>query len=273
MIDLGGEYLAAFDVYDDNGNPANPATAVLTITLPDGTLADTSGLALPPTETGKLRFPYTTVQAGRHLVRWVTTGPARAQADVLDVAPAVSTSIVSLAEAKEWLQIDPDDDSDDGLLRFFIESIAGMAEEYKHEVIVPRAVTDEIEVGWERARRFRVWSAPLISLTSVASWDGAITWDVTQMRASESGLVKVMAGPLVHGDITVTYQAGRQPIPEKYREGALIILQHVFETQRGQGTVMSGVIGQEEHYRQPGEWFTIPDKAKEAFGPPRPVVA
>jgi hypothetical protein len=36
---------------------------------------------------------------------------------------------------------------------------------------------------------------------------------------------------------------------------------------------MAGVIGPEEHFRQPGEFFTIPAKAKEWLGPPRPVVA
>ena len=43
--------------------------------------------------------------------------------------------------------------------------------------------------------------------------------------------------------------------------------------QAGRGTVMSGVIGVEEHYRHPGEFFTVPNKVKEWCGPPRPVVA
>lgn len=273
MIDLGSEYPAAVDVFNDAGALANPSAATLTITLPDGALADTSGLLLPPAETGKLRFAYITEQPGRHTVRWQTTNPVTAWTDVFDVAPQVSPAIVSLAEAKVQLQIEPGDTGDDDELRSYIEALTEVVEQYKHEVIVPRQVTEVIEIGRGRARRFRVWSAPLISLISVVSWDGTITWDVTQMRASESGLVKVMAGPPVHGDIVATTRAGWQPIPHRYRQGALVILQHVWEVQRGQGTAMSGVIGQEEHYRQPGEWFTIPAKAKEWLGPPRPVVA
>ena len=112
----------------------------------------------------------------------------------------------------------------------------------------------------------------MISLTSVASWDGSVTWDVTQMRARPSGLVRVMAGPPVTGLVDVTYNAGLNAIPARYKRGALVVLQHVWETQRGQASVMSGVTGPEE-FRQPREFYTIPGKAKEWLGPPRPVLA
>jgi hypothetical protein len=51
------------------------------------------------------------------------------------------------------------------------------------------------------------------------------------------------------------------------------MLQHLWETQRGQLTAMSGVMGPEEHFRQPGEFFTVPAKTKEWLGLPRPVIA
>jgi hypothetical protein len=82
-----------------------------------------------------------------------------------------------------------------------------------------------------------------------------------------------MAGGPLTGEIVATYTAGRNPVPYKYKQGALVILQHAWESQRGQGTVMSGVIGAEELRREPGTWFTIPNKALEWLGPPRPVVA
>jgi len=144
-------------------------------------------------------------------------------------------------------------------------------------VIVPRAITDEIEVsaysgsfGWRQ--KFRVWSAPVISLTSIVSWDGLTTWNAADMRVSPSGVVRVMNGPWVCGLVDVTYQAGYASIPERYKQGALIILQHVWETQRGVGNVRAAVTGPEDVYDRRLE-FTIPQRAREWLGPARPLVA
>src|SRR6266496_2221370 len=92
---------------------------------------------------------------------------------------------------------------------------------YKWKLVVTGAgaggTYDAFEVsGWRYPQKFRVWSAPVISLTSVVSWDGLTTWDVSQMRASSSGLVRVMAGPLVSGLVDVIYQAGYAAIPERF---------------------------------------------------------
>jgi hypothetical protein len=107
----------------------------------------------------------------------------------------------------------------------------------------------------------------------MVSWDGTTTWDVTQMRAAPSGVVRVMNGPPVAGIVDVAYIAGYQQIPPHYKRGALVIVQHLWETQRGPGTAASGVIGTEEHWRQAGEFFSVPDKSKELLGPPRPMLA
>jgi hypothetical protein len=189
--------------------------------------------------------------------------------------------MVSLADAKSQLNMDPAIHAFDDELRDFIASATGAAEQYKHEVIVRRTVVDALDLhggpgpgpGGPWRQQFWVRSAPVISLTSVVSWDGAITWDVTQMRAQPSGTVKVMTGQAVTGLVNVTYTAGYTQIPPHYKRGALVILQHLWETQRGPGTAASGVIGSEEHYQQPGEFFSVPDKAKELLGPPRPVLA
>ena len=274
MIGYGAAYPIAFDVYDDTGTLTSAATVTLTITLPDGS---TASPAITDDVTGKYRLAYQTTIAGRNTLHVATTGPVTTYDDELDVSPTPWLAIVSLADAKAQLKMDPADTSEDDELRDFVAATTGMAELYKHEVIARRSVTDEIDLcrgsSYGGLRKFRVWSAPVISLTSVVSWDSSVTWDVSNMRVSESGLVRVMDGLPVTGLVDVTYLAGYQVIPPHYKRGALIILQHIWETQRGQGTIMSGVIGAEEHYRQPGEWFTIPNKAKEALGPPRPVVA
>jgi hypothetical protein len=277
MISAGGMYPIAFDVLDASGVLVHAATATLTITLPDGTAATPA--ITDAAVTGQYRLAYQTTIPGRYTAHAVTTGPVTSWDDEFDAAATPWPAMVSLADAKAQLNMDPAVHAFDDELRDFIASATGAAEAYKHEVIVRRAVTDELEFrgygyyGSGYVQRFRVRSVPVISLTSVASWDGSVTWDVTQMRARPSGLVRVMAGPPVTGLADVTYLAGYQQIPASYKRGALVILQHLWETQRGPGTAASGVIGSEEHWRQPGEFFSVPDKAKELLGPPRPVLA
>ena len=276
VIDLGADAPIAVDVYDDTGTLADAATVTLTITLPDGSTV-TPAVASPPASTGQYRYAYPTTMPGRHSWRMVTTSPDTAFADEFDVGETPWMAIVSLADARAQLNMEPADHSADDLLRDYVAGITGAIEQYLHEKIARQSVTDEIGIecgAWvHRGRQFRLWSAPVISLVSVVSWDGSVTWDVSGMRVTRSGVVRVLSGPPVTGLADVTYLAGYQVIPPNYRRGALVMLQHVWETQRGQGTVMSGVIGPEEHYRQPGEWFTVPNKAKEWLGPPRPVVA
>jgi hypothetical protein len=278
MISAGGVYPIAFDVLDENGNLAHAATATLTVTLPDGTTATPAitDAAVP----GQYRLAYQTTMPGRHTVYFVTTGPVTSDDDEFDVSPTPWPAIVSLADAKGQLKIDPGNHDDDDELRGFIAATTGAVERYLHEVVVRRVITDEIDLcgpglrfGFGTRQQFRLWSAPVVSLTSVVSWDGSVTWDVTQMRVSPAGVVKVMGGVAVTGLVDVTYVAGYQVVPAEYRQGGLVILQHLWETQRGQGTVMAGVVGPEERVRQPGEFFSVPAKAKELLGPPRPVVA
>jgi hypothetical protein len=277
MLSAGGMYPIAFDVKDATGALAHAASAALTITLPDGT---TAAPAITDTAVpGQYRLAYQTTIPGRYTAHAVTTGPVTSWDDEFDAAPTPWPAIVSLADAKAQLNMPLADHSKDDLLRDYIAGITGAAEDYTNETIVRRTITDELDLrsySFRFPQQFRVWSSPVFSqLISVVSWDGTMTWDVTQMRVSASGMVKVMAGPPVTGLVEVTYAPGYAQVPGRYRRGALVMLQHVWETQRGPsaGMGMGGVIGPEEHFRQPGEFFTIPAKAKEWFGPPRPMVA
>ena len=270
MISAGGLYPIAFDVFDESGILTTATTVTLVITLPDGT---TDTPAITDTVTGQYRLAYQTTIPGRYTAHAVTTGPVTSWDDEFDAAATPWPAMVNLADAKAQLNMDPAVHAFDDELREFIAGVTGAVEDYKHEVIVRRAVTDTLDLCGG-TRRFRVRSAPVVSLTSVTSWDGAITWDVTQMRVSPAGLVRVMAGPPVTGLVDVIYIAGLVQIPVRYKRGALVVLQHAWETQRGPGTSGSGVMGSEERFApQPGKSFTIPNRAQEWLGPPRPMVA
>jgi hypothetical protein len=271
MFDLGAAVPLAFQVRDGSGNPVNAGQVTLTITLPDGT-TDAPSIASADAPAGDYAYSYVTVQPGRHIVRWVATSPADAYTDVFDVAPAVIPSIVSLADAKQFLGIDPADTSEDDELRAWLAGTTETVERVKNEVIARRQFTF---TDWNpHANRLRLWKVPIISVDSLASADGMRTWDVTSdVRTNpETGLVRLLRGSSLRGDITATYTAGYQVVPYHIMQGALVLLQHVWETQRGPAVIGGGVIGPEEagDYKQ---MFMLPRKVREWLGEPRPSIA
>jgi hypothetical protein len=181
-------------------------------------------------------------------------------------------SIITLDQAKQQLNIDLDYTNDAVALQQYVDGITAVIEDYKHEVIEQRTITEDIEVH-HPTRRFRLWSRPVISITSVVSVDGSRTWDPALMRVSPSGLVRILSGPPLVGFAVATIEAGYVTPPQKYVQGALVTLQHVWETRLGGGAVHSEVIGSEEHRYDPRYSYSIPRKALEWLGAPQPVVA
>lgn len=185
-------------------------------------------------------------------------------------------AIVSLDEAKRQLQIDPMDTGDDVEVQAYCDGITKVIEEYKREIIEQREIREDVEVHGHVARlnhqRIRLWSVPVISITSVTSVTGSMSWDVSRLRLNkETGLVRVLSGPRIHGLTEWVYQAGYVTTPDHYKRGALVTLEHNWETRRGHGMTRGGVVGEEERYDHRYS-YSIPRKALEWLGAPRPVV-
>jgi hypothetical protein len=267
VIDLGAVYQVAVDVADSSGAPTDPADATLTIILPDGTTVS-PGVPAPAT-TGQVRVDYVTSQAGRHVWRLVTSGPTTAFADVFDVQPAMPVGIVSLADARAQLNMGASEIADDDELRGFIAAATGAVERALGRVVVRRTIVERHQIG--RASEVLLREVPVLSLTSAATADGSTTWNTANLRVDgETGLLKVTSGELLAGDVDFTYQAGEVVIPDDYRLAALIIIEHLWETQRGTMGVQLG--GDSEAYT-PGRGFAIPRRALELLDPPLPGVA
>lgn len=271
MIDLGSVYQVAVDVRNSAGVLADPGSATLTVTLPDGTTV-TPAVTLPPSSTGQLRVDYVTTQVGRHAWRMVTTAPATGYSDVFDVRPAVPTGIVSLADARAQLNMGPAETSDDDELRVFIGAATGAVERALGRVVVRRSVTDRFTISGS-ATELLLRRVPVLSLTSVVSTDGATTWDTGSLTVDdETGLVSVVSGPAFTGCVDVTYQAGYVVIPDNYRLAGQIIVQHLWETQRGTtGGVQLG--GGDVDMALASRGFAIPRRALELLDTQLPGVA
>lgn len=176
-------------------------------------------------------------------------------------------SIISLTDAKAALNIPPDDTTNDVELQAYVDAITGAIEAYKQEVIEPRSIT-EVRSGLSGARRIRLDSGPVISITSVATLDGQSSWDVSNFYpVPDSRTVLLTNGPSLTGDLILVYQAGYAVVPPKYKQGALVVLQHVWSTQRG--SLRGAVRGAGSS--DTTSTYSIPNKAIEWLGKPNPV--
>lgn len=252
-------------IRDANGDPADGGSVVLTIGLPDGTTATP---AVSHAGVGVYQVDYIPTVPGRHTVSWVCTGlNASGYSDVFDVRPATPAYIGSLAALKEQLNITSS--SSDEELRLYLEASTGVVERHLKRAVVRRERTEQHSVA--HGPLILNWT-PVVALISVATTDGATTWDVSSLTVSSAGIV-TSNGDSIRGDIETLYIAGESIIPAEWHLASVIIGQHLWESQRGDsGSPFAGGLD------MPGAGitsfgFSIPNRAKELLGEPPPMVA
>lgn len=254
-VDLGDVYRATFTLTSPGGGLVSSTTMTLTVTLPDGTT--TVVTPVTAVSTGTYQYDYQTVQAGRHQARWVGTGSnPGAYVEVFDVRDSTVPYIISLTDAKQ--QLNMTGTSDDEELRTFLEAGSLVVARLRGEAIVRQTVVEE---HYARGR-VALNCPPVLSLTSVVRVDGTFSWTVSDLHVSPAGVVKPKLGLGLYGDIIFTYVAGYTVVPADTALAARIIIQHLWETQRGSrgvprpglsdGVVVAG--------------YAIPNRAVELLG-------
>lgn len=267
-FDLGATVRLTAQCRDPGGTPVTADTAVVTVTLPDGTEATPA-----PSETataGTYQADYPTTAVGRHAVRWVFTGPSHAYTDVFDVRAEAPPAILSLADAKDHLNLAADSTHEDDEVRFW-NAAATLAVEYFTGPIVIRTMTDDHTERSARALVLR--RTPVIEVISVEPLrDGGIAYDVDDLVLDgATGLLTLRSGGLLQGPLRATYRAGRAIVSENITAGARIILQHLWLTQRAgrRGGLAGG--GQDYAVTEPipGLGYAIPNRALNLLEPDR----
>lgn len=272
--DLGDTLPFSAKLYDKDptqgGVLVNAQSAALTITLPDGTTTAPS-VTNPPAVTGTYEYPYASTQEGPHQGRWVFTLPGGATTtyvEMFDVRPAYPRYIISLADAKAQQNIDSN--AQDEELRPFIEATTAVIERHTGKTIVRKTITERVCASWSN----ELWlnHRPILSVTSIATTDGLTTWNVGASYVDidpDLGRIRVLSGNYWSGNLVVTYVAGMTSIPPEYTMAARIIVQHLWQTQRGSGgpAIPGGMDV------TPGLGYAIPNRALELLGPTPPMVA
>lgn len=259
--DLGATARLTAECRNPAGTLVTAATAVVTVTRPDGTTATPA-----PVETGvgSYRADYVTTQAGRHTVRWVFTGPAHAYTDVIDVREAALTWVFSLADAKNHLKL-PGTAQDEELRRWI--GATTRCVEWFVGPVAPRTVVEDHTM--RQAEVLALRQLPAISLTTVAAvLDGGTSYDVDDLDLDGStGIVRRLSGGCLHGPLRVTYRAGRLIVTENISSAAELILQHLWRTRLGPGRPQRGGDDFDVTEPVPGLGYAIPNRAMQLLSP------
>lgn len=253
---FGATQRLSTETRDGDGNLFTPGAISLTILLPDGT---TTGALTPVNDgIGLYHYDYTPTQAGRHIARWVTTSPAGADEETWDVAAQwAEAGVISLAEAKAQLNITSTRDDEE--LSGFIRAVTDICERYVG-ALSRRTYSERHDGGYQLALNH----TPVLSLTSVtAILTSGQDQDIARLDLDgPTGVVQRLDSCYMSGPLRVTYLAGRAEIPPNVRQAALIILQHLWETQRGN---VAPRFGADEGW-DPRQGFSIPRRALELLG-------
>ncbi|MFB7597257.1 hypothetical protein [Streptomyces sp. NPDC056160] len=264
--DLGATVRLTGECRDPGGALATAATAVVTVTLPDGTTVTPA--ATETGTSGTYQADYVTTLPGRHSVRWLWTQPAAAYTDVFDVQEETPPAILSLADARAHLN--QRDSRDDEEIRFWNTATTRVVEYYVGPVVA-RTITEEHQV--RRAAAVVLLHTPVLEVTAVASLlTGAVPYDVAELGVDgASGEVYRLDGGRLSGRLRFTYRAGRTIVRPNITGAARIILEHLWRTQRAGRR--GGLAGGGEDYSVtepiPGLGYAVPNRALQLLEPDR----
>jgi len=255
--DLGDVVSLAVAITDSTGAAANAGAVACTITHPDGT---TSTPAVSNPATGSYTTSITPTQVGRHGVRWVATGAnASAFTDAFTVLDPAEIPVVSLTEVKRHLNITST--TSDEELRALIVVAQEAGERYTGRVFGRRTVTDTCTGG---RNAIALTSLPVLSVTSVSEDGSALTGDDYTADLAAGVLYRADGGtwdasePLT---VSVVYVAGYTAQPAPDRQGALEMIRHLWDTQRGSMAMLPR--GADDY--NPGAGYSIPRRVSELW--------
>lgn len=274
MHDVGDLIPLAFTVVDPRTQSRTSATVTCAIEHPDGT---TSTLPVTEESPGRYTTIFTPVEPGRYVERWdavdVDGQPIAAKSDVINVGEGAAVALISVAEAREHLNIPAGEHVEDEELRGFITAATAAVERHLNQVVARRTIVEyhDIPLGRPRSRLF-LHRTPLLTVTSIETLDGDQAWDPDALVVdSRTGMLDTVNGTPFAGSLRATYVAGMRSVPGNVLLATKIIVEHLWQTQRVPNLSAPGFAG--EPAPTPGLAFALPNRALELLGGAPPVVA
>lgn len=221
---------------------ADPTTVTFVCTQPDGMLITyvySTDSELAKDSTGNYHVDYAITQAGRHSFKFVGAGAVVSTQQSEFYARKITAQAVSLAAAKDHMNIDFTDD--DALIEMIIEAARDSVENETGRVLITRTLVEQ---------RNCLASEMELSHTaqSIASIQYIDTDGATQTLAATEYVVDTARTPALvtvaygktypsirstHNAVTITYVTGfgdnAQDVPSALRSAMLLLIAHLYE--------------------------------------------
>lgn len=262
-------------VKDVNGNLVNAGALTLLVKTAqaDGTQLTTGTYGSPANDsTGAYHqdIPVTDLAAiGHYQFAWTATGTgAGVSFGDFDVFDPFEVAVLPLQDAKDALNIPQATTTNDTQIQRLIATIESCLESYTGGPLVNRTITERSEM-MSGQTVIPVRQRPLVSVTSITGASGgAINISAGLDLDANAGLIRRQLGLPFYGpffswlpQVTVVYVAGwGTSAPAAFGSAAAIILQHLWQPQRGPALLAAGA---EEMATVPGFGFAIPNQAAE----------
>lgn len=257
---LGETYTDRVSVYDVDGAPGSAGTVTGVVTLPDAT---TAAPTILEAEEGQYDIDYVPTIIGRHEMVVTATGGVlgsvvRKLFRTFYVDPANVPWLVSLADSKTYLNIPEDRTVNDDELQHFI-GVASEFVESRTRLWHADTVTEQHtfpKLGGENVIILR--KAPVVTVTSVV--EGGTTLAASYYSINPVGNYIWRTSGWWTSPVNVTYTVGSSIVPLRVRHAVLVVLKHLWTTQRGPLTVARQ--GGEEVY-DPRSAYSFPRSVAE----------
>ena len=269
---LGQPVRISTTVRDVSGTLVDAGTLTLTVKLAaaDGTWTTAGTYATPThdsTGTYHQDIPAADLAAvGHYQYEWVSIGDgAGVSYSDFDVFDPYEQAVISLADAKDMLNIPQTSTGSDAELQSFIATIETSLEGLTGGPIVNRVITGERceFTGWYT--QLQVRQRPLVSVTSITSVQSGTVYDITAgldinpaaAHHPQKGRLPVPRG-LCGGPGHLRRRVGHR-VPAALNLAARYILRNLWDSQRG----ASGppMLGGTELVTAPGFGYAIPREA------------
>lgn len=274
---LGQPVRLSTTVRDTTGTLVTPTTLTLLVKVAavDGTSTTTGTYTSPvqdSTGTYHQDVPATDLTAtGHYQYTWTATGSgAGVSYGDFDVFDPFETRVLSLADAKDMLNIPQTSTTNDAELDSWIATIESSLEAMTGGPLVNRQITERVEVT-SGYTVLCVRQRPLVSLVSVVSASSGQPLSIVDMTDLDrnAGTIRRSLGLPFIGPyfmwlpiFNVTYTAGwGTAVPAAFNSAARIIIRHLWDTQRGAAS--APMLGGDETAMIPGFGFAIPNRAVE----------
>jgi hypothetical protein len=272
---LGQPVRVSTTVRDVTGTLVNAGTLTLVVKIAqaDGTQLTAGTYATPvldSTGTYHQDVPAADLAAtGHYQYAWTSTGTgAGVSFGDFDVFDPFETAVLPLQDAKDALSIPQSVTTNDTQVQRLVATIESNLESYTGGPLVNRTITERSEM-MSGQTVIAVRQRPLVSVVSIASASGGnIDISAGLDLDANAGLIRRKLGLPFYGPFFSwlpvcypTYVAGwGVSVPAAFSSAAAIILQHLWQTQRGPALLP---MGGEEMTTIPGFGFAIPNQAAE----------